>query len=64
MADHGDSEEIDYPSYVDALLALLDRIEMETEDETTHAFCKQRFQIARNYGFTVEFGEPASGMVQ
>jgi len=49
---------------VDTLLTLLDRIEMETEDETTHALCKQRFQIAKDHGLTIEFGEPASGMVQ
>jgi hypothetical protein len=54
---------VDYPRYVDALLSLLDRIEMETTDETTHALCKQRFQIAEDHGFTVEFGEPASGVV-
>lgn len=55
---------VDYPRYVDALLSLLDRIEMETDDETTHALCKQRFQISEDHGFTVEFGEPASGVVQ
>ena len=55
---------VDYPHYVTALLTLLDRIEMETDDKTTHALCKQRFQIARDHGFTVEFGEPASGVIQ
>ena len=46
------------------LLALLDRIEMETKDETTRALCKQRFQIVEDHGFTVEFGKPASGRLQ
>ena len=54
----------DYDSFGSALLTLLDRIELETDDETTRALCKQRFQIAEDHGFTVEFGEPASGMVQ
>ncbi len=55
---------IDYPHFVSALLTLLDRIEMETEDETTHTLCKQRFQIAKDHGLTVEFGGLASGVVQ
>ncbi len=53
-----------YDSFGSALLTLLDRIEMETKDKTTRALCKQRFQIAKDYGFTVEFGEPASGVMQ
>ncbi len=58
------TEDIDYDSFGSALLTLLDRIELETDDETTRTLCKQRFQIARDHGFTVEFGEPASGVVQ
>lgn len=55
---------IDYNSCISALLTLLDRIEIETEDETTiHDLCKQRFQIAEDHGFTIEFGGPASGAV-
>ncbi len=60
----GRTEDVDYPSCVSALLTLLDRIEMETTNETTHALCRQRFQIIEDHGFTVEFGEPASGVMQ
>ncbi len=57
-------ENIDYASFGSALLTLLDRIYLETDDETTRSLCKQRFQILEDHGFTVEFGEPASGVVQ
>ena len=50
-------------SCISALLTLLDRIEIETDDETVHALCNQRFQLMENHGITVEFGEFASGMV-
>ena len=54
--------EVDYPSYVDALLVLLDRIEAVTDDEIILRITRQRHQIARDHGFTVEFGEPGSNM--
>jgi len=54
---------INYSNFSSALMTLLDRIELETDDETTRAFCKQRFQIAEDHGLTIEFGEPASGVV-
>ena len=53
-----------HTKFVSALLSLLDRIELQTDDTMTHALCKQRFQIAKDHGLTVEFGEPASGVVQ
>jgi len=39
------------------LLALLDRIEIEQD----HSLARQRFDIARELGYTVEFGERISG---
>ncbi len=39
------------------LLALLDRIEIEQD----YTLAKQRFDIARELGYTVEFGERISG---
>lgn len=42
---------------LDLCLALLDRIEVE-QDWT---LASQRFQIARDCGYTVEFCEPISG---
>ena len=52
------------PSYISALLTLLDRIEIETEEAGTRRLCGLRFQIAKDHGFTVEFGGPASGTIQ
>lgn len=55
---------IDWPAYSSALLTLLDRIEVTTDDDDTHDLCVQRFQIATDAGFTIEFGAPASGRMQ
>jgi len=41
-------------------LALLDRIEIEQD----YTLAKQRFDIARELGYTVEFGEQVSGEKQ
>ena len=42
------------------LLALLDRIEVDSTDPEIQAIARQRFQIAAEYGYTVTFGEEAS----
>ncbi len=39
------------------LLALLDRIEIEED----HTLSKQRFDIAKKYGYTIHFREFVSG---
>lgn len=56
--------EIDWPTYTSELLTLLDLIEMETNDETTAALARTRFDIIVRHGFTIERGAPASGRIQ
>ena len=45
------------PGLSSALLALLDRIEIEDDA----SLARQRFEIAENLGLTVVFAGPASG---
>ncbi len=45
------------------LLALLDLIELATEDQSILDLTRQRHDIARKHGYTVEFGEPVSGEI-
>ena len=45
------------------LLALLDLIELETEDQHILSLTKQRHDIAREAGYTVVFGERISGEI-
>ena len=64
---------VDYESYVGELLTLLDVIEAVANeadmnepfsglDEKILRLTRQRHQIARDHGFTVEFGEPTSSV--
>ena len=46
------------------LLALLDRIELETVDQHIKDLARQRFTIAEQHGCTVVFGEQTSGEMQ
>ncbi len=56
--------EVDYTSYISALMTLLDRIELASDDEeAVREICSQRFQTAEDHGFTIEFGEPASAEI-
>ena len=49
----------DWPEgFIDEILTLLDLIEIEDDASLS----SQRFDIARKYGMTVEFGELISGM--
>ncbi len=45
------------------LLALLDLIELATEDQDILKLTRQRHDIARQHGYTVVFGEPLSGEI-
>ncbi len=57
-------ESMGMEDWATALCTLLDRIEMVAGDEVAvRKLCRSRFAIARAHGFTVEFGEPASGSV-
>ena len=55
---------VDWPTYASELLTLLDRIETETDDDGTADLARQRFEIAKRHGFTIEFGSKITGMVQ
>lgn len=46
------------------LLSLLDKIEIDSEEENIIAIARQRFEIAKSQGLTVEFGCLASGKDQ
>jgi hypothetical protein len=52
-------QEILPKGFVDEILTLLDRIEIEDD----HTLASQRFEIAEKYGITVEIGEPLSGAI-
>jgi len=52
---------IDKLDLTSELLALLDLIEIETEDEHIRSRTRQRHDIARKAGYTVVFGERISG---
>ena len=45
------------------LLALLDLIELQTEDQRIKDLTKQRFAIAEEHGYTVVLGELISGEI-
>ena len=45
------------------LLALLDLIELATEDQDILKLTRQRHDIAEKHGYTVVFGEPLSGQI-
>ena len=45
------------------LLAILDLIELATEDQSILDLTRQRHDIAREHGYTVEFGEPVCGEI-
>ena len=48
-------------AWAQQLSALLDSIEMLADDpKQVRRLCKQRFEIARHFGMTVEFGGPTS----
>ena len=48
--------------YLGSLCTLLDKIELASDDEdAVRQLCHQRFEIARNHGFTVEFENETSG---
>lgn len=55
---------VDYESWAQHLSTLLDRIECETNDLHAYRLCKQRFEIARQYGMTVEFSGETTGTLQ
>lgn len=52
---------MDEPNLTSDLLALLDLIELETEDQEILDLTRQRFDIAEKHGYTVTFGERISG---
>jgi len=55
-----EDEEYQWPQgFIEEILTLLDRIEIE-EDAS---LARQRFEISEKYGLTVEFGEPISGLI-
>ena len=59
MNDMSD-DDYEWPhGFVEEILTLLDRIEIEDD----HTLASQRFEIAEKYGITVEVGEPISGML-
>ena len=55
---------IDWPTYTSELLTLLDMIETATDDEDVYELAHARFDIAERHGFTIERGEPITGMIQ
>ena len=49
---------------IKALLTLLDRIEMADTLDEVDVLCRQRFAILEQIpGWTIEFGEQASGLI-
>ena len=57
--------EVNYEAWAVALCTLLDHIEMSADDpDKVRSLCKERFEIAENYGLTVEMGFPVSGEIQ
>lgn len=52
-------EYVDNDEMLDLLLCLLDRIEIEED----HTLASQRFEIARQCGYEVVFGEQISGLM-
>ena len=52
----------DYEQWALSMCVLLDRIELLADDpDRVRECCKERFDLARQHGMTVELGERASG---
>jgi len=66
MADRGYTLDptgaVDFERWAMAMCALLDRIELSADrPDQVRECCKARFELARRFGVTVEFGEATSG---
>ena len=47
--------------FTQQLLSILDRIELTTNDPEIERLTGQRFELAKQHGYTVEFGCDSSG---
>jgi len=55
---------MDLDNFHRALLTLLDRVALAESLDDAQTIAAQRFELAREYGFTVEIGEPVTGQIQ